>query len=297
MKRILITGMTSYVGNSVESWFSKWPEKYSVVRIDLRSKEWKTNSFKDYDTIVHTAGIAHVTYNKKNDNLYREINRDLTYELARKAKADNVKQFVFMSSIIVYGKASLTNGYIDNLTVPQPIDIYGKSKLEAEDLVKTLNNETFTVSIIRSPMIYGSNSKGNFPKIYNLATKTMIFPNYRNLRSMIYIDNLCEYIRLIIDNRISGLHFPQNEEYVSTSSLVSTIASIRQKKIFMVKIFNPIIKITTKINIINKVFGNLYYDKNMSSLGSLKYQIISFEESIRLIEEKLHSFQERGRFK
>ncbi len=93
MKRILITGAGSYIGTSFENWINNWPEKYQLKTIDMRGNEWKDKSFGSYDVIYHIAAIVHV---KENDiEKYFRVNRDLAIEVAKKAKEEGVKQFIF----------------------------------------------------------------------------------------------------------------------------------------------------------------------------------------------------------
>lgn len=283
MKNILITGVNSYIGNSVADWLNKEPEKYNVEKISLRTDEWKEKNFSKYDVVFHVAGIAHVSKDPKMKEKYYKINRDLTIEIAKKSKKVGVKQFIFMSSIIVYGD-SHNNGLITKDTIPKPRDFYGDSKLQAEKGVRPLNSESFRVAIIRPPMIYGKGSKGNYPRLSKIAQLTPVFPDYDNRRSMLHIDNLNELIKLIIDYNEDGIFSPQNEKYVRTSDLVKTISEAYNKKIWLVKIFNPIINIMMNNRLVNKVFGNLIYDQNMSNYDKGQYQIIEFSKSVELTE-------------
>ena len=208
----------------------------------------------------------------------------MTVEVAKKAKSEGVNQFIFMSSIIVYGGASKEKRIIDKNTIPKPTNFYGKSKLEAENGIKPLAKDDFKIAIIRPPMIYGKDSKGNYPKLAKAAQILPIFPDIDNERSMLHIDNLSEFLRLIIDNEDYGVFFPQNQEYVKTSELVQLIAEEHGKKICLVKIFNPILKaMFNKLDILIKVFGNLVYEKNLSIYKS-DYQIRSLKESVKLTE-------------
>ncbi|MCA1060865.1 NAD-dependent epimerase/dehydratase family protein [Rossellomorea aquimaris] len=285
MKKILITGKNSYVGKSLESWFLNYTDRYSVDFISLRNKSWKEEDFSIYDVVFHVAGIAHVSSDQKMEDMYYKVNRDLTIETAKKAKSEGVEQFIFMSSIIVYGDSSSEERVIDKNTKPTPSNFYGNSKLQAEEGIKSLDGENFKVAIIRPPMIYGKNSKGNYPKLAKAAQVLPIFPNVDNKRSMLHIDNLCEFIRLIIDHKDSGLFFPQNKEYVNTSEMVKNIAEIHAKNIKFTKIFNPLLKlIGFKFGIINKVFGNLVYEKSMS-LYKENYQVRDFQKTIELTEK------------
>lgn len=279
MKKILITGLNSFVGNSFEKWINNYSDKYIVEKISLRDSAWREKDLSIYDSIVHVAGIAHVKESKKNKDLYYKINRDLTYEIALKSKKDGVPQFIFLSSMSVYG---METGVITFKSIPKPKTHYGKSKLEAEKLLESLTDENFKLAIIRPPMIYGKGCKGNYVKLANLAVKTPIFPNVQNSRSMIYIDNLSIYLKYIIDNNCDGIFFPQNEEYVNTSELVKLIAHIHGKKIIMTRIFNPIIRSMENNRTIRKVFGSLVYEKNMSN--NYELSLINFKDTIKLTE-------------
>lgn len=287
-KRILITGKNSYIGTSFEKWLQQWPDDYTVDTLDMIGDDWCHASFKGYDVVFHVAGIAHVSANPKMESLYYRVNRDLAIETAKKAKAEGVKQFIFMSSIIVYGDSGSVNQkrIITRETVPTPTNFYGDSKLQAEKGIIPLQDENFKVVILRPPMIYGKGSKGNYPKLAKVARILPVFPDIDNERSMLHIDNLCEFIRLMIDNEEQGIFFPQNAEYVSTSGLVRLIAEVHGKKIRLIKVFNPVVKILgSVINLVNKVFGNLVYDKSMSTY-KMNYQIMDLKSSIKITEDK-----------
>ncbi len=116
-----------------------------------------------------------------------------------------------MSSIIVYGDSSSSKRIIDKNTVPTPSNFYGKSKLQAEEGIKHLESDKFKIVVLRPPMIYGKGSKGNYPRLANMTKKTPVFPNIDNERSMLHIDNLCEFIKVMIDHEDSGLYFPQTK--------------------------------------------------------------------------------------
>lgn len=279
MKRILITGKNSYIGTSVEKWLLKEPGKYSVDTIDMQNESWREHDFSKYDVVFHVAGIAHVKETKKNRDLYFKINRDLAYETAFKAKNDGVKQFIFLSSMSVYG---IDKGVIYKDTPINPKSFYGKSKIEAEELINKLNENSYFVSVLRPPMVYGEGCKGNYPKLARLALKTPIFPKIDNKRSMIYIDNLSEFIKYLIDNRIRGLFFPQNSAYVNTSKMVKMINEVHGKRVVMTKLFNSILGLLN-VSILNKIFGDLIYDYSMSE-HKISYIVCEFEESIKKTE-------------
>jgi UDP-glucose 4-epimerase len=285
MKRILITGVNSYIGNSFKEWLKPYSDEYLVHNISLKSGDWKQTSFSNYDVILHVAGIAHISTKHKMEGIYYNVNRDLTIELAKKAKTEGVKQFIFTSSIIVYGDSRINKKMIDKTTPPNPSDFYGNSKLQAEKGIEALEEDNFKVVILRLPMIYGENSKGNYRKLSKLAQITPIFPEINNKRSVLHIDNLCEFIRLLINNEERGLFFPQNSEYVKVSDMVKLISEVHGKKLRLTKAFNPILRLLgLKFGIIHKVFGDQVYDQSLS-IYKEDYRIRDFRTSIILSEK------------
>lgn len=284
MNKILIAGKNSYVGTSFETWMKQHSDDYMIDTIDLKDGSWKQYDFSTYDTILHLAAIVHT--NNADDSLYFKVNRDLAYEVALKAKEEGVKQFIFFSTMSVYGE---DNGNISAQTIENPVTPYGKSKYEAEQLLKELANDSFVLSILRPPMIYGENSPGNYGRLHKLAIKTFIFPQYQNQRSMLYINNLHAFLKLIIDKQLSGVFYPQNQEYVCTSDMVRKIAEFEGKNIYFVSIFNGLVKILSKkTGLFSKVFGDLTYDYELPGspntvYDSIKmdYQIVDFTTGIR----------------
>lgn len=282
MKRILITGAGSYIGSSFESWVSQWPDKYQVDTIDMRGNEWKDKSFSTYDVIYHIAAIVHV---KENDTeKYFSVNRDLAVEVAKKAKAEGVKQFIFLSTMGVYGIAT---GFIDEKTKPNSKTPYAQSKLEAEKILGELAENTFKVATLRPPIVYGKGCRGNYPRLAGIALKLPIFPKVKNERSMIFIDNLSEFVRLAIDKELSGLFFPQNKEYVNTTELVQLIAKAHGKELKVIRVLNPFVSLGIKMSeTFGKVFGSFVYDKKMKGDSEhLEYETCSFIDSIERTEK------------
>lgn len=181
-------------------------------RISLRDNEWEKESFSGYDSILHMAGLAHADVGKVSEGtkaLYYQINRDLTLQVARKAKADGVKQFIYMSSVIIYGDSAPVGKqkHITADTPPAPANFYGNSKYQAEQQLRKLQTEDFYVAVVRAPMIYGKGSKGNFPLLVKLAARTPVFPALDNQRSMLYVENLAEFLRRLMETGMGGI-FP-----------------------------------------------------------------------------------------
>lgn len=290
MFRILITGANSFIGTSFDKYISKnYSKDYVIDTIDMIDGSWRAKSFAGYDSVFHVAGIAHSDngkISKDKQELYYRVNTDLTIETAKKAKEDGVKQFIFMSSAIVYGDSSpIGNGKIITKDTPlSPANCYGDSKVQAENGIKQLEDQEFKIVILRPPMIYGKGSKGNYPLLSKIALKTPFFPYVKNERSMLYIENLCEFVCLMIQNEERGIFWPQNREYSNTSDLVKRISECHGKKLWLIHGFEWILKIMSqKVSLVNKAFGNLTYEHEMSTYKE-KYQVYSLDQSIKKTE-------------
>lgn len=289
MKNILITGLNSYVGKAVEEWLKKNNNQYHVETIDMIGDTWKFYNFTNVDVVYHVAGIAHADVGNLSDEqkkLYYRVNTELAIEVAHKAKSFGVKQFIFMSSMIIYSgcKERIINGD----TLPKPLNFYGDSKWQADIKIRELQDERFKVVVLRPPMIYGKGSKGNYPQLSKIASTLPIFPYVKNKRSMIHIDNLCEFVKLIIDNEEKGVFFPQNSEYTVTSEIVKMIADEKKHRIILIHGIGWIIKIIEKIPgrigiLSTKAFDDFAYDMQMSNYKT-NYRINSLSKSIKLTE-------------
>lgn len=285
MRRVLITGANSFVGTNIEKWLMKTPDEFQVDTVDTMNDVWKQADFTKYDTVFHVAGIAHVDPKPEMAPLYYKVNRDLTVEIAKHAKENGVNQFIFMSSGIVYHASKSLKGDVKTLdTVPRPNDFYGDSKLQAENGLKELESPLFKVCILRPPMIYGPGNKGNLPRLGWLATKTPIFPAWHNKRSMLYVENLAEFVKQCILRQMYGTFFPQNAEYSDTVEIVRQFAKEHNHKIWISIIFNPFVWIGSFfLPAIPKMFSDSYYVQEMSKYD-FDYQLVSFEESIKGLE-------------
>ncbi len=261
MKNILITGANSYIGDSVAAYLREFSNNYSVSVKETLNWTPDASDFKDIDVVFNVAGIVHIKETDENRDLYYKVNRDLCVAIATAARDAGVKQFILLSTMSVYG---VVTGHITKDTTPNPVNAYGKSKLEADRAIDKLAKDSdgrFRFCCLRPPMVYGKGCKGNYQALRKFALKSPIFPDYKNERSMLYIGNLCEFVKDCIDREQHGLFFPQNVEYVNTSSMVKLIAEENGKKINLTKAFNFPINVASRVNVIKKVFGSLTYEK------------------------------------
>ena len=285
MKKILITGAGSFVGESVKKYILETSSEFEIDAVDTMDGHWKEADFEKYDVVFHVAGIAHVDPKPEMAPLYYKVNRDLTIEIARHAKSQGVKQFVFMSSrIVYYASKSLKGNVTRPETQPAPNDFYGDSKLQAENGLHELECESFKICILRPPMIYGPGNKGNLPRLGWLATKLPIFPAWHNKRSMLHVNNLAEFVKQIILREMSGTFFPQNADLADTVEIVRHFAKEHNHKIWISRIFNPFVWLGSLfLPAIPKMFADSYYVPEMSQY-EFDYQVVGFEESLKGLE-------------
>lgn len=278
MKKVLIFGEGSYIGEAVKNWLMKKKDEYIVTTMSSIGVSVKDTDFSSYQVIYYVAGIAHQKETKENAHLYYEVNRDLTCAVANKAKKDGVGQFILMSTLSVYG---LNEGVIRKSGKEKPTTHYGKSKIQADRRIQKLADDKFHVTIIRPPMVYGAGCKGNYQRLRSLALKTPIFPSIKNQRSMIYIDNLCYFIEKVIREDITGIRIPQNKDYICTSEMVRLIAKQHGKKILFIKIPRCFVKLVP-LSTVKKVFGDLICDNKEDS----EVAVPDFATTIHMTEKR-----------
>lgn len=263
MKRVLITGAQSYIGEAVAAYLARWPRDYGVTTLDMRTPEWHAFDFSGYDAVFHVAGVAHVKEKELADvTLYEKVNTHLAVETAQKAKAAGCAQFILMSSMSVYG---LREGSVSAQTKPAPNDRYGESKLRAEQGVAALEGDEFAVCILRPPMIYGKGCKGNYQRLRSLALRLGCFPKVNNARSMLYIGNLCVCVRDCIEQGLCGVLCPVNAQTICTSEFAREIRAAHGKRIylsFVLGIGARLLK--TCVPAAQKAFGSLAYDDTIA---------------------------------
>ena len=294
MKRVLITGANSYIGVSFENYAHEHYEtELSVDTIDMIDGNWRNKDFSSYDIVFHVAGLAHADVGNVDEATkakYYAVNTDLAIDTAAKAKDAGVHQFVFMSSAIIYGESAPygKRKVITKDTIPQPANFYGDSKWQADKGIRELETESFMVTVLRPPMIYGKGSKGNYPALSEIEKKLPIFPDIKNERSMLYIENLCEFLCQVMIRGEKGIFWPQNAEYMRTTEMAKLIGSVTGHRIIVSKILNWSVGVAAHIpgkvsGLANKAFGNMIYDQSMSQYD-FEYRVVDVKTSIERTE-------------
>lgn len=294
MKRILVIGKNSYIGTSFQKYAVTYAPDLEVTLVGAKDGAWRSVDLGAYDVVLHVAGKAHADIGNVTEEVkqeYYDINYKLAVEAADTAKAAGVRQFIYPSSIIIYGESAPVGKQkvITQDTCPQPSNFYGDSKLQADLAIQELGNDNFKTAVLRLPMIYGAESKGNYPILAKMAKKFPVFPEIENERSMLYIGNLCEFLREIIENEDSGVFYPQNAEYTVTSKMVHLIADTAGHNLYLSSLLAPLVRLSCKLpgkigQLANKAFGNCVYDQEMSRYQNNRYQIYSLADSIRRTE-------------
>ncbi len=264
MKKVLITGKNSYIGNQFEKWVAKNNKDYDIDKISLRDDSWKSLDFSQYDVVLHLSAIVHQNEKNNTFELYENINTKLPIEVALKSKESSVAQFIFMSTMAVYGQEGEIGHkvIINKHTSPNPKTMYGTTKLMAENELEKLRDTNFKIAILRPPMVYGEKCVGNYARLEKLAKVSPVFPLIDNERSMVSVEKLSLLISEYIETEADGLFLPQNDDYANTSLLVKDIAKGFNRKIYLSKILGKFILIFCKnIGMFKKIFGNLIYEK------------------------------------
>lgn len=287
--RVLVTGENSYAGKQFYKRIIELNKGWTIDFITVRDNSWKEVDFSVYEAIYHVAAIVHIKEKPEMKETYYKVNRDLTFDLAKKAKNEGVKSFVYLSTIAVYGLIGYIgrDTEISKNTIENPQTYYGKSKLEGEKILNTLQANNFKVAILRIPMIYGYNCPGNYQSLSNTVKKIRIFPIVNNRRSLIFVDHLSDIVIYLIKSMSSGLFLVKNPADISTLNMVNEIARNHEIKIYKSSLLGHLIKMLgNRLQITRKMFGNIYYKNEDSIIEGFVYDNLSFEESITLSECK-----------
>lgn len=233
MPRILIIGKGSFIGSN----FIKHSKYFGVKEVDIINQKPENIDFSGFDVVIHLAAIVHQKKSIPKDEYFR-VNTLLPIAIAKLAKSKGVKQFIFLSSSKVYGRYDENQLPWNEQTECKPTDFYGESKLKAEQELLILADDTFRISIIRTPMVYGEGVKANMLQLIKLVDLFPILPfkGVQNKRSITYTENLVAYMDRIIEHEKSGLFIAMDAESPSIEFLVVSIQkSLGQKRL----IFNP----------------------------------------------------------
>lgn len=188
------------------------------------------------DVIIHSAARVHVMNDQSANPLaeFRTVNVDGTLNLARQAAAAGVKRFIFISSIKVNGEGTLRGNPYTAFDTPAPEDPYGISKMEAEQGLRLIADETgMEVVIIRPVLVYGPGVKANFLSMMRWVHKGIPLPlgAINNSRSLVSLDNLVDLIVTCIDHPAAAnqTFLVSDGEDLSTTELLRRVGAAVDK--------------------------------------------------------------------
>jgi UDP-glucose 4-epimerase len=240
MTKILVTGGSGFVGNALlkHSSFSsalvigrtKPSSDNDYVKISLDAATDYSVLLKGVDVIIHLAARAHVMDDKSNNPLeeFRFINTHATLNLAAQAAKIGVKRFIFVSTAKVLGEKTSQSIRFTAFDSLCPQDPYSVSKAEAEmGLQKIAQESSMDLVIIRPPLVYGPEVKGNFEKLIRLISLKVPLPleSINNRRSMVSVDNLVDLIAKCITakNAENQVFMVSDDHDLSTPELIRMI--------------------------------------------------------------------------
>lgn len=257
MKKVLVVGANSYIGKKFKEYVELSNNDEVVVdMVSASNGSWRKVEFSNYDVVLHLAAIVHRKEKRNMEKLYYRVNHQLAVDVAIKAKQNKVRQFIFMSTAAVYGNV---NGYVTKETLPNPRTYYGKSKYAAEMDLNNLSDDEYLLCIVRPPMVYGDGCRGNYAILRKVARYLMVFPDYRNKKSIVGINFLASYLVRLIINENRGVFLPHDAKPVSTVELLIDFRKGINKETRLFKGLNLVIKKLVLNNKLTNIFGDFYY--------------------------------------
>lgn len=278
MKSILLTGSNGFIG---KYFISQYGQLHKISTFSFLNDNFESLHVNNIDVVLHLSALVHQP--KASYEEFEQVNVLNTINLALKAKANGVKHFVFMSTIAVYGEEHCV--LHENLTC-KPVGFYGMSKLKAEMALQKLQDEYFTVSIIRPPMVYGYNAPGNIKSLMRLIKKIPVLPflNINNQRSFVYVGNLCAMIESVIEAKKGGVFLACDDTPLSMTQLIELIAQSMEKKIYLMQLsfFSKFLK-WLKPFIYQRLYESLVVDNSQTKKVLDFTNPYTVEEGIRFM--------------
>jgi UDP-glucose 4-epimerase len=206
---VLVTGASGFVGRHLAPALARkgWTVRRAVRQPSGNSEEvmiesigpatdWKT-ALAGVDAVVHLAARVHHPNEERAVKLYRDVNTEGTLHLARSALLAGARQFVFVSTVLVHGRSNDGQAPFSESDILTPRGLYGISKAAAEAGLKTLAHEgDMRITVIRPPLVYGAEAKGNFALLAKAVRRGIPLPfsTIRNHRAFVSVENLSSFI-------------------------------------------------------------------------------------------------------
>ncbi|MBV9987596.1 MAG: NAD-dependent epimerase/dehydratase family protein [Chitinophagaceae bacterium] len=288
MKKILLTGASGFVGSRYLAYSA---DKYQITPVSVKERLPSADELHGVDVVLHAGGLAHQMQWTAPER-YFSANYDTTRALADLAKQCGVGHFIFISTIKVFGEAN--TGPLNENSPCLPVnDPYGESKLQAEKYLQTIASDSFVVTIIRPPLIYGPGVKGNLDRLLHLADTGYWLPfgGIHNRRTMIYLDNLVELINAAIDRKAGGIFLAADAKPLATSDLISQIRQClgRPLRLFSLPGLFKKALLRFKPELGQRLFGSFEMDATQSYRRLAFYPPYPVEQGIRDMVEAYQS--------
>lgn len=285
--KICIIGKNSYIGNHIDEWLTT--KGHEVYQLDVLTEDWMAFDYFGFDALIQVAGIVHRP-DCKDADLYKRVNTDMPIAIAKRFKSSRVKDgskgtFVFLSTMAVFGTPKrLSKNVISADTPTSAMGLYGESKKVAEDGLMQLQDAHLDVVVVRPPNVYGKDCRGGYiPGFVSVVKKLPMIPSaYTDVKqSMLYIDNLCEFIRLTIEQKRNGIFMPQDDKAVSAVDITTAIAKGLGKKPKTSKLLGLAVYLGSFVPLIQKAYGGVEYDMKLSEIEGMNYVVVPFEEAMK----------------
>lgn len=266
-KKVAITGGSGFIGSG---FISKYKDTLDLLDLNLRDKGVESLALHGIQSFVYSVGIAHVK-KAEDDPEFFEINEELALSCAKKAKSSGVRQFIYISSTMVYGQGSQEAYNEDSMCTP--VNAAGKSKQRAEIRIKSLADENFKVAIIRPSLVYGKGVKGNLYSFLKLADSPLPLPfkDVHNQRAMVSIHTLIDAIYKVIREELDGTFVISDRDPVSTEELMTTLRTALGRNPRLFKLPASFMRLFARFrpNLYNKLFGSFSVscDNSLNVLG------------------------------
>ena len=298
---VLVTGAGGFIGRHLEPVLESrgWTIRRAVrtegtgpndVLIESigPATDWR-DALEGVDAVVHLAARVHHPNEEHAIDLYRNVNVEGTLHLARSAARMGVRQFVFISSILVNGRSTEGRGPFSEVDVLTPRGVYGISKAAAEaGLREMAQDQDMRITVVRPPLVYGAGAKGNFDLLARAVMRGIPLPFglIRNRRAFVSVENLSSFIvdRLAKDNMGFDVFLVADAEQVSTPEFVRRLAKAAGAASRLlpvpISILSPMLRFSGRPEAYDSIVGSL--ELNISKAAATGWQPpFSLDEGLR----------------
>jgi len=302
---VLVTGASGFVGGHLVPLLERegWSVRRAVRKRSGKGEEvvigslgpstgWQS-ALADVDAVVHLAARVHHQREEHAVKIYRDVNIDGTLHLARTAANSGVKQFVFVSTVLVHGRSNDGRAPFTENDVLTPRGLYGMSKAAAEAGLRNIAQESaMRVTVIRPPLVYGSGARGNFAMLARAVRLGIPLPfaGIHNYRAFLSVQNLASFIsaRLKQADKSFDVFLVADQEQVSTPEFIERLASAAGARSRLFSMPSPLLRVllgmTGRQEVRDSLMGSLVLDVSKAASTGWK-PAVSLDKGLRLALE------------